>query len=303
MGKGNVLSLQGRLSLPFELGENMSAGDPFYVYDDAGNAKIERVISKVGDKESFCKGAYHAECLVDANIKVVAFRNSAVSNFGTVIAGEIQADKSVIWGTPYNFYTATAYYFDICSHVSSGFCVSFRGVGNRAQIRAGSVDASQNITMGTPVSLSVSTAYYTQIISPASGKVACSFRDAGASNNLIGRAATISGNVINTPGAARTLAVGAPGYISLCSPSPDKIAYSYYLSSKGYVGIATLTDITINIPGTQSEFNNSAVYSTYIKSPSIDKIVVAYRNFGDGSKPYARCTTLTGVIVDTWGDA
>ena len=302
MAKASIKSFQGQLSLPFELGENMSAGDPFYVCGETGSSKIFKCSSQAGRKADVCKGYYNCACQIDSSLVVLVYRDLAGSNYGRVVAGRIKADNSITWGTPYSFWNSTAYYIDVCSHAANAFCVTFKGSGNQAVIKAGTVDPiTLNITMGTSVTLSVGACYYNCVCSPSPGKVVCIYRDGGLSNYLMGRSATITGTTINAPGAATTLLTGSCSYMSICSPDTDKIAFAYYYSSKGYAKAATLTGTTINAPGVQSEFCSSYVYTIYIEKADTDKIVVIFRNASDSYKPHARCTTITGSTLDPWG--
>ena len=292
---------QGKLSLPFTFGEVIAVGKPVYVYDDSG-AKVKLCTSKADNADDFVKGYYNATCLVDTNILAVIYRDLADGSKTKIIAGEIQGDKSVVWGIAVTVYALSSMYFDICSHAAGQFCAIFRGTSNYTQIIAGTVDASENITVGTAVTLSVGTGYCHGICSPAAGKIAAMFRDASASNYVQVRAAIITGNVIGTPGTVRTLVAGAASYCSICTPTTDKIVIVYSLSGKGYALAATLTGTVVNAPGASSEFSSTAPYSNYVVSPATDKIVNIWRDAGDGYAPVARCTTLTGVVLDTWGD-
>lgn len=298
MAKASLRPYQGQLSLPFELGENMWAGNPFYVYDDAGTPKIAKCVSNTANQSSFAKGYYNAACMISANIFVVVYRDLNSSNYGYVRAGRINGDNTISWGTAQQFWGAAAYYLDVCSYTADAFCVTYRGASNYAEIRAGTVHSTTlAVSLGTSVVIGSAVGYYNQICSPAAGKVCVVWKG----TNLRIQVATIVGTTISTPTAASTLDTLSPSYIGLCSPDTDKIVATYYGSGKGYAIGATISGTTVT-PGTRSEFSAVAVYSSYIKSPDTNKIVVVYRNSSDGYKPYARCATLVGTTF-TWGTA
>ena len=304
MAKARLIPESGPLSLPLELGEDLSAGDPIYVYDDAGTAKIKKCVSNTTNKSSYGKGYYNVGCMVETVARknfVVVYRDLNNSSYVYVRAGQIATDNTITWGTAVQVYAGAAYYLDVCSYASGYFCVTFRGTSNVAQVRAGSVGATNlSISMGSAVNASVGACYYNQICSPAPNKICVICKDAGTSNYTIAVAGTIVTHTI-TLGSQVTLDTLSASYLGICSPATDKIAATYYGSSKGYAIGATISGTTIT-PGTRSEFNSGAVYSTYVKSPSTDKVVVAYRNAADGYKPYARCATLSGTAF-TWGTA
>lgn len=290
----------GGLEWSFELGQNLNAGDPVLVYNDSG-AKIKKVMSALSNKEDFGRGYYNCLALVDTDIYVVAYRDIDSLNYGIVRAIRINPDTTVTLGAPYTFWSTYLYNPDICSQATLGFCVTYKGAGNLAVVQAGTVNSvTLDITMGSSVSLSTGTCYYNQVISPAPGVVAAVYRDNGT-GYMESRAFTIAGNVIGTPGAVRTLVTYSASYLCLCSPALNKIAVSYYQSSRGRMIAATLTGTTINAPGAYSEFNAAPVYSTYCCAVDTDKVMVLYRDGGDAYKGNMRVNTMTGVTFNTWG--
>lgn len=303
MAKASIRPYQGQLSLPFELGENLSAGDPIYVYNDSGTAKIAKCMSNTANQSAHGKGYYNQGCMVNTAKFVVVYRDLNNSNRGYIRAGDINGDNSITWGTAVLFWASTTYYIDVCSHATDAFCIVYRGVSSYTELRAGTINTGTlAIILGTAVSIGTGICYYNQICSPATGKVCAVWKDAGISNYLVGRAATITGSTIGIPGATQTLDAVSPSYIGLCSPATDKIVATYYYNAKGYAVAATLVGTAFNAPGIHSEFNAAAVYSTYVKSPNTNKVAVVYRNAFDGYKPYIRCATLSGLIF-TWGTA
>ena len=286
----------------FELGENMTMGDPFRVYDDSGSPKIDKCLSTVSNKSNYAKGYYNASCMTSTDVFVVVYRDLNNSNRGYIRAGKIAVNNTITWGTAVCFYSSTAYYLDVCSHTTGAFCITYKGTGNLAEIIAGTLSSTTLvITLGAAaVSLSTGTCYYNQICSPATGKVMAVYKDAGQSNRTQATAATIVGTVI-TAGAAIAIDTLSASYISSCSPATDKVVTTFYGSSRGYAVASTLVGTVINSGG-RSEFSAAAVYSTYVKSPATDKVVVIYRNSADSYKPYARSASLVGTVF-TWGTA
>ena len=293
MAKATVKSFKGQLSKKFELGENMTAGDSFFVYNDTGTPKIAKCFSRTDDKSSFGRGYYSSCCMISSNTFVVVYRDINSSNHGRAVIGRIEANKTITWGTPLTFLSLTAYYLDVCSYTSDAFCVTYKGTGNRVCLMAGTVDGSLNITYGTEVAgVSIGSCYYNQIISPSEGTICAVYRDGGHSNYTDARAVTITGNTIGSLSAVTTLETISASYHGLCSPDTDKIAVAYYASSKGYAVAATLTGTTINAPGARSEFNATGTYTVYSASPDNNKFCVIFRSSGDGYKPHARCVSL-----------
>jgi hypothetical protein len=105
---------------------------------------------------------------------------------------------------------------------------------------------------------------------------------------------TVSGTVISF-GSATNFLASNPGYVSIISPSANKIAISY----SGYTVVASVSGTTPTF-GTPSRHNteNGEVVLTKI---SDDKIIVAFTN---GSVNYgkARIGTISGTTISGWGD-
>lgn len=301
MATAKVKSYQGQLSLPFELGENMYIGDPFFVYDDAGSPKIAKCVSKTSGKSNYAKAYYSVACMIDTDKFVIVYRDVDNSSHGYARVGRINGDNTITWGTASRFLAASVYYIDVCSHANLAFSVSFRNAAAHTALMCATVNTTTlAITYGIEYAVGSGTCSYIQNCSPAAGKVCMAYKDSGYSNYLVSRAATIVGTVA-TIGTYATLDTSSTNYVGMSSPATNKVVVTYYAASKGYAVAATLSGTTITA-GTRSEFNGGTVYSAYNKSPATDKIVVVYRNSLDGYKPWARCATLVGTTF-TWGTA
>lgn len=290
---------------PFELGENLIAGDPVYIYDDSGAAKIKKVYSALENIDTEFRGYYHHSCLVAPNIIVVVYRDFNVSNRMYVIAGEIQLDNSINWGTKQLVFASYAYYLHIDKVNTNKFVVIGRGTGAKTAAWIGEVDGSQNISLGSEYPVSSGGGYDQTCCYVSTDKFAISYRDAGLMNHGYTVIGTCVGTNVITLGTAVEHGITSSYENWVCVPDPatEKIAVFYRRTSGStcaWCRCSTITDPrTIDGFDTEIKIGNYPYYSC-AESIATDKCAYVYRDNSDGNKLKSIIVKFlgTGVIVN-----
>ena len=292
-------SNKGKIEWDCELGENLNAGDPVYVYDDVGQ-KIKKCFSQAESSEVFGRGYYNAMAKLDANKYILAYRDIGSSSYGYVRVCQFDANNNITMGTPLLFYAGATYYIDICHIDTDKFIVVYKGAGNFGYAVVGTVTGVEINPLGTPVAFNSAYVYYNSCCKLDTDKFVVCYKDAGTSSYGVARVGAITGNVI-TFGTAVTYSPGVTSYINCCTMGAnDKFAVGYYVSSSGRACVGSVAGNIITF-GAESIFNDAPVYSAYIQELAPDKIGVVYRDGGDGQRPNMRVAEVAGVEIGIWG--
>lgn len=291
---------------PFELGENLTAGEPVYIYSDSG-AKIKKVYSSLANVGSNFRGYYHHSCMINTDKVVVVFRDLDNSSYPYVVCGEIQPDLSINWGTKVRVFTNYAYYLHIDKVDTDKFVVVFRGTGSKGSVKIGTVVSGVNIIIGAEYSFTSGYGYDQTCCYVSTDKFCVSYRDSGLMNHGYCRIGTCTGTDVVTWGTALEHGASSTYENWVCVPDPvtEKIAV-FYRRSVGttllWCRSSLVSGTTLSGFGTETQVGNYPYY-TCAESINTDKVAVAYRDTSDGNKLKSIVVTFTGTTVNvTLGD-
>lgn len=297
MAEGKIRPIRRPLSLPFELGEVLTTGDPVKIYDDGG-AKIKKCLSQMDAATNFGRGYYNAMAKIATDKYVVVYRDLAQSSYGYIRVFQFDANNVITMGTPVMFYNLSAYYIDVCAIDTDKCAIVYKGVSNYGYSVIATV-VGTTVTLGTPVQFNSAYAVYNTCCKLDTDKYVVITKDAGILNHGVARVFTVLGTVISF-GLPNDFSGALTSYMSCCQLDTDKFAVSYYASNAGRAIVATVVGTTMTF-GVVSTFNAAPVYSTYIAKIATDKIGVIYRDGGDSHRPNMRVAGITGTVIGTWG--
>jgi hypothetical protein len=262
----------------YELGENLSVGDPVYLYDDAGTAKVKKVASPFGKRLTLTnKAQYLRNCQVAADTIIVFFRKYG-SYDGWVVAVDVSDPENPVEGTPVQVSTSSTYYLDVVN-IAAGKFVCLYNVSSRGNARVGTVSGT-TITLGTASIYSVGNAYYSYGCRIVDDQFCVVFRDSGASNYGQARIASVSGTTI-TWGTVATYYAATAGYaVCIYAVSPNYIMVAYRGAGSDLYVIRS--DITgnnfVGFTGNTLMNAGSYYYIFDIKEVSGNKFIICARN-------------------------
>ena len=208
------------------LGEALSAGDPIYLYDDAGTPTVKKVASPFGARlEMSDLAMYIRNCPVTTNVVAVLYRRRSSSD-GWVVAVDVSNPENPIEGTPVQVSTGSTYYLHCFQLADGKIVLLFRDGTGYIQARVATVSGLV-ITLGTAAVCSAGSAYYPYGCRISDTQFCVSFRDGGVSYHGQARLGSVSGSTI-TWGTAATFYAASAGY-SCCiwATSPDYIIIAY----------------------------------------------------------------------------
>lgn len=287
----------GAVNWPFELGEDLSAGEPVYIYDDGG-AKVKKVYSALANIASNFRGYYHNSCLYDTNKIAVLYRDLASSNHMYVICGEIQANNSVTWGTKRLIYAAYAYYLHVSKVSATKIVCVGRGTGSAGMAWVCAISGTTVTSVGSGSSFTVGYGYDQTSCYLADDYFAVAFRDSGMMNHGYTRIGSCVGGTTITWGTAAEHGITSCYENWLCKPDPasSKLAVFYRRSdgtTKGFVRCATYSGLAVGALCAEVQF---ASYPYYVQAESIgtDKVAVESRDMTDGNRGKVIVGTFSG---------
>ena len=280
----------GAVQWEFELGENLNAGEPIYIYDDAG-AKVKKVYSCIDDIDSEFRGYYQDSCMLDSTHVMVVFRDLDNSNRMYVICGDIQGDNSINWGAKVLVYAAYAYYLSIDKLDTDRFVVIGRGTGSKGSAWAGDVSGT-TVSIGSEHPFSVGYGYDQTVCYLDTDLFVVGFRDSGMLNHGYCRIGSVNPatNVITWGTAAEHGATSTyENWVCKPDPASAKFAVFYRRNNGATVGLARASTYsgtpatTIDGFGLEVQFCNYPYY-VHAESISTDKVAVCYRDTSDMNK-------------------
>jgi hypothetical protein len=254
---------------------------------------------------------------VDQNRVVIAYQDDANSDYGTAIVGTVSGG-AITFGTPVIFESGTtAYPSASYDEVVNKVVISYTDQSNSYYGTAivGEVD-DDAISFGTAaVFNSGSTYFVTSVFAPdgndptsdtaADGRVVIAYNDAG--NNNYGTA------VVAEAAADDTIAFGTPVVFESASiwswttmesmaydPDTNRVVIAYNDdgdSDHGRAVVGEISDADTNTIefGTPVEFEAAAVsYTSVAYDTNANKMVISYRDGGDGNSGKGIVGTVTG---------
>lgn len=286
----------------YELGENLSAGDPVEVYDDAGTPKVRKVFSILADKDNWpTAGAddniFAAGVTVSANKVAVAYRDVSASANGLLVVGDIQPDNSIVWGTPVTFSAGTTSDISIVKLDTDKVCVCYRGSTNQGTARAATIVGTVP-TFGTAATFSTGNAFYIDSEDINTDKFVVVYADSAASSQGTARVGSVAGTTI-TYGASSAFRPGAFTFATkVAKADTDKfVAFYRGTSNFGLARAATVTGTTIGAFGTEAAYNSALTTNQYACRVDTDKVAVAYQDNGNGNRGTLCVGTLVGTTI------
>jgi hypothetical protein len=158
-------------------------------------------------------------------------------------------------------------------------------------------------TAGTESTFDATSADYIQTCNVADNKVAA-FSTSGGTANLVIGTVDLDKNV--TWGTDVPVVSSTTAAMTLKYMEDDKVVMCYRNTAddKVYARVATISG-TVPTLGTASEVGdmNAAGQFVDVCTVDTDKLVVAFRDTADTNKGKARCATVSGTTIGTWGTA
>ncbi len=228
---------------------------------------------------------------------VIAFKNVAGSNFGTVIVGSLSGTV-MTFGTAVVFESAAVTKISIAyDSANSKVVIGYRVAADGKAI-VGTVSGT-SISFGTAVSFNSGAIDDTPICTTfdsVNGKVVIGYSDTGVSSHGTAIVGTVSGTSISF-GTKVVFKASATTYIaSSFDTTASKLVFAYTADSDGKSVVGTVSGTTISF-GTEAIFNGAGAveHTNLVYNPSEDKTIIAYRdNTGQGS---AIVGTVSGTSI------
>jgi len=235
---------------------------------------------------------------------VIAYQDSSDSDRGKVIVGTVSG-TSISFGNAVTFNTTLQTSWCSATYVgSSKVVIAFKDVasGNvtTAQAIVGTVSGN-SISFGSAVTFNSGiTQYISSAYDSTNNKVVISYQDSSNSGRALSRVGTVSGTSISF-GSAVVLNSGSTTYnSSIYDSSNNKVVISYNNGDNSYYGTSRVGTVS----GTSISFGSAVVFnsgSTQLISSTYDstnqKVVVAYRDDGDGFTGRAIVGTVSGTSI------
>ena len=235
-----------------------------------------------------------------ANKVVIAYRDGGTS-YGTAIVGTVS-------GTSISFGSAVVFESASVVHTSSNFdtnankiVIAYKDFGNSSYGTAvvGTVSGT-SISFGTPVVFETSRSdWISSAFDSNSNKIVVAYEDVGNSSYGTSVVGTVSGTSISFGSPVVFESAFCEYTATAFDANSNKIVIAYNQSTanngKAVVGTVSGTSISFGTPvvfETSSTQYNSAIFDTNAK-----KIVIGYRNNGDGGDGYAIAGTVSGTDI------
>lgn len=289
----------GKVQWPFECGQDLSAGDPVYIYDDAGTAKVKKVYSSLNLVASEFRGYYHDSCMLDSTHVVAVYRDMDNSNHVYVQCGEIQPDKTINWGAKVLVYANYGYYLGIDKLDSNRFIVMYRGPAGATTVKVGEVVGTVITVEVNYFPVSVGYGYDQSVCFLDTNLFVVGFRDSGALNYghcRIGSVDPITKAITMGVAERHSAAQGYDNWVCKPDPASAKFAVFFRQNAGGTIGsvrASTYTGTLIDGFGLSIKFGDYPYY-THAESIGTDKVAVIYRDSTDGNKGKMIVGTFAG---------
>jgi hypothetical protein len=245
----------------------------------------------------------------NANKVVIAYSDAGNSYYGTAIVGTVSG-TSISFGTPVVF--AAIYAVTMAStfdSTSNKIVIGYRDVSNSYYGTAiiGTVSGT-SISFGTAVVFETANSQPIQLVfDPSSNKIVVVYRDQGNSNYGTAIIGTVSGTSI-TFGTVTVFVSANATYISnpIIDTDNNKVIVFYQdggNSNYGTAIVGTVSGTSISF-GTAAVFNtgSTALWTGAAYNPTIQKLVIAYRDDGDSNIGKYNTGTVSGTDIVFLGE-
>ena len=240
----------------------------------------------------------------DSNLNkvVIAYQDNGNSGHGTAIVGTVS-------GTSISFGTAVVFEADSSNNMAATFdsnsnkaVIAYRdngsGVGGLGTAIVGTVSGT-SISFGTAAVYSGTGAAADQAMTfdSSSNKVVVAYADGGNSSYGTAVVGTVSGTAISFGTAVVYNASSSSAQAATFDSNLNKVIIAYRRSSpnEGNVSVGTVSGTSISF-GNAATFNAAnTAYTSMAFDTTNNKIVIAYRDSGDGNKG-------TSVVFDVAGN-
>jgi len=269
-----------------------------------GQSTISEAVGSVAVFETSNTG--EADAVYDSSNQkvVVTYRDAGDSNKGTAVVGTVDAsNNSITFGTPVVF-TSKNIEYSSCTYdsVNNKVVVAYANASSPRYGHAivGTVSGT-SISFGSEATFNT---YEVQFVScgfdASAGKVVIVYEDWGNNNYGMAIIGTVSGTSITfgtevTYESARTQ---NPSVVYDSNAEKTVICFSTYADSEhGYGIVGTVSGTSISF-GSKTEFENATVNNVSTAyDASAQKIVVAYRDYGNSYYGTAVVGTVSGTSI------
>jgi len=237
-----------------------------------------------------------------SNKVVIAYKDVGNSNYGTAIVGTVSG-TSISFGPAVVFESAASYNISATFDSSSNkVVISYTDGGNSSYGTAivGTVSGT-SISFGTAVVFeSASSSDISATFDSSSNKVVIAYRDGGNSNYGTAIVGTVSGTSISFGTAVVFESAYSIDISATFDSSSNKVVIAYRDAGNSNYGTA----IVGTVSGTSISFGTAVVFESagsYNISATFDsssnKVVIAYRDYGNSSYGTAIVGTVSGTSI------
>ena len=239
----------------------------------------------------------------NSNKVVIAFKDYQTSIYGTAVVGTVSGD-TITFGDPVVFggyYTQTGFPITFDSN-SNKVVVAYEDYGNSnyGTARVGTV-SGDTISFGSPVVFqSATTSYISTTFDSNSNKVVIAYRDSGNLGHGTAVVGTVSGDTISFGTPVVFESAGIYWTSATFDSNSNKVVIAYQdggNSSHGTAVVGTVSGDTISF-GTPVVFEYATtIYISATFDSNTNKVVIAYRDDGNGQFGTAVVGTVSGDTI------
>jgi len=267
----------------------------------AGSAGTKVVIDD-DDTMSFISTAFDS----NSNKVVIAYQDGDNSNYGTAVVGTVTAsDKSISFGTPVVFESATTGYTNIVFDSNSNkMVITYRDAGNSNQGTAivGTVSGT-SISFGSAAVFETGeTINMSSTFDSSNNKVVIAFEDEDDSGKGKAIVGTVSGTSISF-GTAAVFNDADTGFTSTAfDTTNNKVVIAFAdkgNSNRGTAIVGTVSGTDISF-GSEAIFNSGTtaeIHHSISFNPVAGKMLIAYIDTDDSEKGKAIVGTVSGTSI------
>jgi hypothetical protein len=240
----------------------------------------------------------------DANAQkvVIAYRDAENSSYGTAIVGTVSG-TSISFGTPVVFESATSLEISATYDANAQKVVIAYSDGGQVSFGTAIVGtvSGTSISFGTAVVFEFAiTDYISATYDANAQKVVIAYRDGGNSQYGTAIVGTVSGTSISFGTANVFESANSDSISATYDTNAQKVVIAYRDNANSSYGTAVVGTVS----GTSISFGTATVFQTaniFNASATYDanaqKVVIAYRNFGNSSYGTAIVGTVSGTSI------
>ena len=231
---------------------------------------------------------------------VIAYRNEAVSNYGTARVGTVSG-TSISFGSSVVFRSAEVFQISaVYDSANQKVVIAYRDRGNadRGTAVVGTVSGTSISFGGSVVFDNLATSNIAAVYDSANQKVVIAYQDGGIPTNGEAIVGTVSGTSISFG----TSVVFKTGSVDFISPVFDSVNQKVVIAYRDQTNLNNGTAVVGTVSGTSISFGTGVVFNsaaTYEISATYDanarKVLIAYQNQGNSSFG----TAITGNVSGT----